>query len=293
MKILLIGNPAAGKVQGRAKIVELIQLLQQRGVRLETFLTRHPGDAKRRAYCIEPDVERLLVAGGDGTLNEVLNGLPDPSRIPLVLFPLGTSNVMAQELALANNLESIVTTLERGNIRRVDMGIIGDHRFLLFVSVGLDAMVMEKVFQIKRNRGGYSRYIFPVLKVLAHYHPPHLRITVDDFRDLKGGMVLVGNTRHYGGIFSIADRARYDSGHLDICIVPEGTFTSLARYYCAAARKKVSQDRKIHYVTGTRIRIESAEPVAVQVDGDYFGTTPVHINCKASFVPLVVPPYSV
>lgn len=293
MKILLIGNPAAGKGQGKARIGELAQLLGQRGFRLETFLTRQSGDAKRRACYIEPDVERLLVAGGDGTLNEVINGLPDPSRIPVVLFPLGTSNVMAQELALPNNLESIVTTLERGNIRRVDMGIIGDHRFLLFVSVGLDAMVMEKVLQNKRNRGGYSRYIFPVLKVLAHYHPPHLRITVDDDGDLKGGMVLVGNTRHYGGIFSIADRGRCDSGHLDICIVSKGTFTSLARYYFAAARGRVSQDRKIHYVTGTRIRIESAEPVAVQVDGDYFGTTPVHINCKTSIVPLVVPPCSI
>ena len=80
-----------------------------------------------------------------------------------------------------------------------------------------------------------------------------------------------------------------DSGHLDVCIATKGTIPSLTRCYLDAIQGKVSQGRKICYLTGTRIRIESAEPAAVQVDGDYFGTTPVLINFRASVIPLVVP----
>lgn len=289
MKVLLICNTSAGKGKGGGKISQLIRILEQKGFQTETFFTKGPGDAKSRAARIAPDVQRLIVAGGDGTLNEVLNGLPDPSRIPIALVPSGTSNVMAKETALPNKPHSIAVMLEQGAVRRLDMGTIGDRRFLLFVSVGLDAMVMKELLQCRSSRLGYRRYIMPVMKALARYHPPDLGITIDESMKLKGGMVLVGNTRHYGGILSITDKARYDSGHLDVCIVPKATIPSLARYYLAAARGRVSQERKIHYLTGKRIRIDSEEPVAVQVDGDYFGTTPVLINISASVVPLLVP----
>jgi diacylglycerol kinase (ATP) len=288
MKALLIGNPVAGKGAAKTKADKLGQILQRKGIRLETYFTESRGDAKKQASCIDPEVSRIVVAGGDGTLNEVINGLPDPSRVPIVLLPTGTSNVMAHEIGLTNELESIAHLMQYGEISRTDMGTIGEHRFLLFASAGIDANIQREVLNHGKARSGYRRYMIPVLKTLARYQPPHFRVSVDGNGDLQGGMVFVGNTRFYGGVFTITDQARCDSGHFDICVVPNGGIPSLARFYLAAACGRVSRTKNIHYHIGMQIQIKSDKPAAVQVDGDYFGTTPVLINIHPSVVPLVV-----
>ena len=147
------------------------------------------------------------------------------------------------------------------------------------------------VERIQRGRKGlgYSGYVRPVLGVLAHYRAPEIRITVDGREGLKGALVVVSNVRNYGGIFSIADRARSDSGHLDVCIFPRGTIPALCRYAFSALRGKVSSLPEVVYLTGKRVHLDSEEPVAVEVDGDYFGTTPVVIDLKPACVPILVP----
>src|SRR5204862_2064920 len=100
---------------------------------VEVYLTTGGGDAKRRAGCLEADVDRLVVAGGDGTLNEVLNGPCDPSRTPIALLPMGTANVLARELGLPREPVEIAAMIDGGAIRRLDMGLVGERRFLMVV----------------------------------------------------------------------------------------------------------------------------------------------------------------
>lgn len=288
-KVLLIGNPIAGKGKSRALIHQLVQQLERRGHPIETFVTGSAGDANRRARTIEPDFGSLVVAGGDGTLNEVLNGLRDPSRIPIALLPTGTANILAHELAIPNAPDAVVHAIERGRVRWLDMGLVGDHRFLMVVSVGLDAMVTEEVRKTRRRSLGYWGYFFPVLRGIARYRAPELRVTVDRREAFQGGFVLVSNTRNYGGVFTFADRARCDSGHFDVCVFPKGTVLALSWYYLAALRSSVSRRTDVTYVTGRRVQIESREPVTVQVDGDPFGATPVLVDLVPSAVPVVVP----
>lgn len=287
-KVLLIGNPIAGKGKSEALIRQFVQGLEQRGHQIETFLTESAGDANRRARSIEPDVGTLVVAGGDGTLNEVLNGLSDPSRIPIALLPTGTANILAHELAAPCRPEAVAHAVERGNVRWLDMGLAGGHRFLMLLSAGLDAMVTEEVRKRRGKSLGYWGYFLPVLRGLARYRVPELRVTVDERQGLRGAFVLVSNTRNYGGIFRFADRARCDSGHFDVCVFPKGTLLSLSRYYLAALLGCVSRVTDVIYVTGRRVRIESREPVAIQIDGDPFGTTPVVVDLLPGTVPIVV-----
>ena len=157
----------------------LLQGLRRRGYLVETFLTNSPGDAGRRARDIEADVDVLVVVGGDGTLNEILNGLPDPSRTPLAHLPTGTASVLGRELGLPKRAEDLIQILEGGHLRRLDMGLLGEGRFLTVASVGLDAMVTDEV---RRQRGGtlgYFGYLLPILRALQHYHPPELKVSVD------------------------------------------------------------------------------------------------------------------
>ncbi len=241
-----------------------------------------------RARSIEPDVGTLVVAGGDGTLNEVVNGLPDPSRIPIALLPLGTANILAHELGLPKKPQAVVRAVERGRVRWIDMCLVGKHRSLMLVSAGIDAMITEDVRTRRGKRLGYLGYILPILKALSRYRAPDLYVSVDGREASRGAFVVVSNTRNYGGIFTFTDRARCDSGHLDICIFPRGSLFALCWYYFAALCGSVSRKTDVDYLTGKQVRIESREPVSVQVDGDHFGNTPVLVNIVPSSVPIIV-----
>lgn len=288
MNLTLIANPAAGRGKADRKIEALARILERRGHRVELYMTRAPGDAIRRAGRVEPATAAIVVAGGDGTLNEVLNGVADPSQIPIALLPVGTANILAHELGLPDEPEEVARILDRGIIRKLDMGLAGERRFLLLVSAGFDAMVAERIQRGRRGPLGYHGYLLPILQVLARHRPPELSIAIDGQGTLKGALVVVSNVKNYGGIFTVADRARCDSGHLDVCVFPRGTMPALLRYAFAALRGKVSALPDVTYLTAKRIRIESAEAIAVEVDGDYFGTTPVVIDLKPACVPILV-----
>ena len=288
-KILLIGNPATGHRRIRHKIDEFSKQLEFRGYRPEIYLTSHAGDAMHKAFRLEPDVKTLVVAGRDGTLNEVINGLTDPSRIPIAILPTGTANVLANELGIPCDPESVAQTVTRANVQRIDMGIIGKRRFMIFVNIGIDAMITEEVFRNGKTGVGYWRYLLPVLKVLTRYRVPNITVAIDGGKNLTGGLVHIGNTRRYGGIFSISDRARCDSGLFDVCVFPRTPIFAYARYYFAATQGHLSKTKNIFYITGKEVLVKSDKPLAVQADGEYFGTTPVLIKIQPSTVPIIVP----
>jgi diacylglycerol kinase (ATP) len=289
VRILVIGNPIAGAGKAESRIRELTGALKSREHQVEIFLTRGPGDGFQRARTIGPEVERLVVVGGDGTINEVLNGLRDPSRVPLLHMAAGTANMLARDLGLPTDPGRLAELLERGGIRRIDMGIIGGRRFLLLVSTGFDAMVTE---EIRKHRGktlGYLGYARPILRVISRYRPADLEILVDRNRKLTGTNVMVLNVRHYGGYFVFSETALLDSGHFDVCVFHGRGIVDLIRYGIAGFLKRVSKLPDVTRLSCTRVSISSRKPFPVEVDGDYFGTTPVDIEIKPSAVPVVVP----
>lgn len=289
MKITVIGNPVSGGGKTKMQVEKLAQVLKLQGHPVEIFFTQAAGDAGGRASRIEPESGIVVVAGGDGTLNEVLNGMADPSRTPIALLPTGNANVLARELGLPYTPEGVAEVIDRGIVRRLDMGLLGDRRFLLLVSSGFDAMVTENIQRTRSGPLDYRGYLLPILRVLASYRVPELKITVDGQEVLKGAFVVVSNVRNYGGIFSIADKACCDSGRLDICVFPRGSIPALFRYALYALRGRVSTLAEVAYLNGSTIQIGSDKPVAVEVDGDYFGTTPVVIELRPTCVPILVP----
>ena len=151
MRVLVIGNPVSGGGRSGRLLERLVRSLEQKGHAVDVFLTEGAGEARRRAEQLEAGADRLVVVGGDGTLNEVLNGLPDPSRIPLTQLATGTANLLAHDLRLPFSVSGMTRLLENGSVRRLDMGLARDRRFLLVVSAGFDAMVTHEV---QANRSG-------------------------------------------------------------------------------------------------------------------------------------------
>ncbi len=256
---------------------------------MEVCLTARAGEAAERARSISPNLDRLVVAGGDGTLNEVLNGLPDPSQVPILPLPTGTANQLALTLQLPAGHRKLATCLEQGVSKRIDMGLAGGRRFVLLVSAGFDAKVAEEVRKCRGNTLGYAGYMVPLLRTAAAHRPARLRIVVDGREEITGCNVMVLKVRRYGGLFVFAEDASLDSGSFEICIFREGTIGWLCLYALAALTGKASDFPGLIRATGQKVRIESDEPVPIEIDGDHFGATPIDIELQPAVVPVIVP----
>jgi diacylglycerol kinase (ATP) len=291
MRILVVVNPIAGGGAAGRGAEQVARVLEDRGHAVESFATRHPEEAGERVRKRESagDLDCIVVAGGDGTVNDILNGLEDPSRTPLAHLAYGTANMLARELRIPREPGALAALVERGSCRRLDLGRAGSRRFLLVASSGFDAMVTSAVSRTRRGILGYGGYVRPIWRAVREYRSPRLRVSVDGAAPLGGALAIVSNIRNYGGILSVADRARPDSGVLDVCVFSGERVTDLVRYAFAAGVRRVSRLPDVAYRTGRRIAIEAEEPTAVQIDGDYRGTTPLRIEVEPSTVPVLSP----
>jgi YegS/Rv2252/BmrU family lipid kinase len=289
MRLALLCNPVSGRGRGRRLAPRVRERLERRGHEVELHLTRGPGDAVEWARARERPYDRILVIGGDGTLNELINGLPDPSRTPIAQLATGTANLLAHDLALPRNAAGLARLVEQGRVRRIDMGLTGERRFILVLSAGFDAAVVREIARTRSSTLGYAGYARPALRVLRDYVPPRLRVEIDGEGPVDGEMVVVSNTRNYGGLFTLADRATCDSGHFDVCVLQNASIAGVVRAGVSGLTGGLSRRDDVEYRTGRRIRIHAAEPVPVEIDGDLAGETPVEIELFPAHVPILVP----
>jgi len=291
MKVLVVANPAAGSGRGRARADALVRALEARGHAVERFATRAPGDARRRVAEAEGAVERIVAAGGDGTLNEVVNGLADPSRTPLVPLALGTANMLAGALGIPPAPEAVADLVEHGAIRRVDLGLAGRSRFLGVAGVGFDAMVTEVVRRTRKGPLGYRGYAMPILRTLRSYRAPRLRVRLDGGRPSRCGFVIVAKLPNYGGLFAVTPDAKPDSGRLGVCLFRDASFLGLVRIVWPSWRGTLAarSDCIVASATHVSITADGPTPVPVQLDGDAWGHAPVEITIEPAVVPMLVP----
>lgn len=289
MRLLIIANPIAGLGHARKRVEELKRLLVCNGGRLEIFFSEKPGEASDRAARINNDFDRIIVVGGDGTLNEVINGLVDPSAVPLVYAPAGTANMLARELGIPSRSSDLADLVENGAIKRIDMGVASGRRFLLVAGVGFDSFVTMYVRSIRAKTLGYRGYIKPVLNAGKKYHPANLKIWVDEQGPISGQMIMILKTRYYGGIFVFADDARPDSGLFHVRIFPSATKSAILKYGIMGLARKISVLNDVVSMKGKKLRIEAESPAPLQLDGDHAGWTPVDMELFPAVVPIIVP----
>jgi YegS/Rv2252/BmrU family lipid kinase len=289
VKVLVIANPIAGGGKAREQAEALESELVARGHSVEIFLTEKAGDGAERAGRIGPDVDCIVSVGGDGTLNDVINGLPDGNQVPITQLPSGTANILAHELGFPTEPRSTADLIDTGEVHHIDMGLVGDRRFLMVVSVGFDAMVTQYILKNRGGKLGYRGYVRPILEVLKDYVPAKLAVTVDDELPVACEGVIASSTRNYGGLFKIAGDARPDSGKLHVCIIEKASLKDIIQLGIAGLMRGVAKHRGVDYRTGSRVAIRAEEPAPVEIDGDYAGTTPIDIELRPGAIPILVP----
>ncbi len=289
MNVSLIVNPSAGN-KTLGSIYEIESLLSREAV-LKTFITRKRGDAFEYAKnnC---DSDRIIVSGGDGTFNEVLNGLLSaenisPAGIPLALIPTGTANVLAKELKIPEDIKKATELALTGTARKIALGRINGRYFTLMAGIGFDG---ETVLSVRRNFlkqiSGKAAHIAAGLKVLMKYDPSLIKIKTPAC-ELTGYTVVIGNAGNYGGNFSVTPHASITEPLLDVCVFKSRSRRDLLRFIIGALRRKHLSFDDVSYFKTTEAEIVSDGKVHVQTDGDYFGTLPARIDVVQDAVSIV------
>ncbi|WP_420402637.1 diacylglycerol/lipid kinase family protein [Nisaea sp.] len=296
--VVVIYNPKAG--QRRYPLFSsVIAGLKARGVAATILETGARGDAEafarhaRQHSLMHTDdaPDAVVAAGGDGTINEVVNGMSG-GDLPLAILPLGTANVLAAEIGLAVSPETIAETIWRGPAISVRLGDVNGHRFSLMAGVGLDADVVASVDGKVKAWLGKGAYVLTTLHQLATYRPHYYRVAID--RDTyRAASVVVAKAHYYGGTFVCAPDARLDEDMLHVCLFERAGRWNAIRYAgnMMAGRLPRAAGYRIIQTRSVSIWAEegaySGDPV--QADGDIVTNLPASISLPSAPLRLVVP----
>ena len=289
--IVIISNPAARKSSVR-KIQTAAALLSKKGCTPEIFLTEKRGDAEHLAQkAAEKQPFLVIAAGGDGTINEVINGLVW-SDIPLAVLPLGTTNVLAKELAIPEDIEGAVATALSKTPKKVCLGKVvflhGTEQitryFCLMAGIGFDGKAVLGVNQSLKKISGKAAYVMSGLKNFLSYRPEKLILNIEG-KEYAGYCVVVGNARKYGGNFMVTPDSNLFHPCLYTCIFEGEKRSDLLRYVYGVIRGRHLKQKDITYLKADHIEIIGH--AHIQIDGDYLGTAPATISVVKDAVRLV------
>ena len=265
----IIFNPKARSEKSR----DLASVLREVAPEARLLMTTGPGDARRLATDAAREGYRIVAAaGGDGTVNEVANGLAG-SESALGVLPIGTMNVFAKEHNLPDNLDEAWANIRAGNLREIDLLAANGTHFIQLAGVGLDAQVVkETTWESKKNLGPLS-YLISAAQIAART-PPKLIIEAGG-KISEGSFVLIGNGRYYGAKIVLFPKARVDDGLLDVLIFKNIGYLDIAKYIAGVLVGRHTGMEGVEYFQVSEATVRSAEEVPVEVDGELSGALPV------------------
>ncbi len=239
--------------------------------------TSGPGDAEALAErAVQQGYTTIVAAGGDGTLNEVVNGIAE-SGVTLGVLPVGTMNVFALELGIPSDIRKAWKVITDGHTRQVDLAKANEHYFVQLAGIGIDAQIVSETdWEMKKNFGPLS-YVFTGVNLLGRT-PPALKIIPEKGKAISGCFVLVGNGRYYGGPCEIFKGGRIDDGMLDVYVFQKMSHFDIIRYLQGILTQSHDRFPDVKTLRLRKVRVESAERVPVEVDGELLGTVPVEFT---------------
>jgi diacylglycerol kinase (ATP) len=220
-RVLIIYNPAAGPLFGRymrkRRFANVSAILSGLGCKVTDQITKRAGDAEALGRMADPaEVDVVVAAGGDGTVNEVVNGLIG-RKLPLGIIPLGTANLVAMEIGLSLRSQDIASTIAEGALLYCHPGLANERHFMMMAGVGFDAHVVETVSLTLKKIFGKGAYIWTtILRIIFHF--PEKYLILVGGRSIPAASVVVGRGRFYGGRFSCTPDARLDRTTLQVCV---------------------------------------------------------------------------
>jgi diacylglycerol kinase (ATP) len=283
-KVCIIFNPAA---RG-GKAISLYAELKELAGPIPIFPVAERDSIQELAASLaKQGYDHIVAAGGDGTINGVINGIR-ATDVLLSVLPLGTMNVFAYELGIrSSQLKKCWEMIRLGRPKTVDLALADQKCFVQLAGVGLDAMTVQATDLEMRKTIGPVSYLLSAAKVIAR-PAPSLRLRFEDGSESGGCFMLIGNGRFYGGPFSLFRDARNDDGLLDLLIFQHQSYLDIFRYLQGVLIGNHTDLPDIEYRQVPSVQVISEEPVPLELDGDVAGSTPVHFQIAPKKLQVVV-----
>jgi len=295
VKRLLITNPNAG--QGRPErrketIRQFCALMKERGFDVEVRSTTGPNDAARlAAEAAREGFREVIVSGGDGTINEVLQGLVG-TGVRMAVWPGGTANVLGIELHLPRRVERLVEVIAESRVVRARVACVhdretGDQRyFLLMAGIGFDAAIVDRVKPALKKRVGKAAFWYSGLENFALWRPREFVLEIDGQQHIATFAAL-GKTPRYGGNLAITPRARLDYPHFEVCVIHSVHRLRFLKLLPFVMLGGIPERMKgISYLQASHVRA-TGEGVLAQIDGELIGSLPMTFAMTSHVIEVV------
>jgi len=302
MKIRLIINPYAGIQKKRISKIkenlflekenktekEIMNFFKKVNLKIDVKRTKKAEHATSIARDSK-EYNTIIVAGGDGTINEVINGIKN-FKTKIGIIPLGSENVMAKELNIPLKLKKACEIILKGKTKEVDIGVANKKRFIFVSGIGFDAKAISNIRPKLKQLIGKHSYTVAGFKTLFEHQPKELNIKIDNEKEIiKGYFAVVSNTKKYGGNLLITPDAKIDDGFLDLCVFKNKDVLSMMIYLLSARVGQIKSITGIKHYKIKSAKITSKEKVLFHRDAEIGGTTPVNISILPKRIRLFVP----
>lgn len=300
---LLIHNPNAGNGgHGRRNLLdEARRIFAAGGIHTELAETTKAGDATEIAQRANEEGRQLVIAcGGDGTLNEIVNGLAGQAnghRVPLALLPGGTANVLAKELDLPWDIPNAAEMLVRGEVREIPLGLATPLNepakrkyFLSVAGAGADGMIVYSIDLELKARVGILAYWWQGAREALRYKFQHFRVTAGG-KEIDSSLVVVGRTKHYGGPFKITTDADLYEDQFELMTLTTRSGLRYLSYLPTLWIGKLRGTEGVHFWKADQVLCEPLDdsPIYAQVDGEPLARLPVEFKIVPRALKLLVP----
>ena len=292
---ILISNPKTGRYASRRlrPIEETLSQLRALGIDAELKLTTRPHEATEiAARAARNGSSDVIVAGGDGTINEAIQGLAG-TKARLAIIPRGTANVLALELGLPLDERQAAVVAARGKSRRIHLGLAIDEttnaqrHFALMAGIGLDASIVRRVQPSLKKRIGKGAFWVSGLSHLASWSPHPFTLEIDG-REYPATFAAVGKAPRYGGDLAITPGARLDRPEFEVCIINTSSRFRYLRLLSYALREGIPRHKPgVQFIKTTRVLGRGNAPV--QIDGELIGSLPMRFEIAPNSLEVIVP----
>ena len=293
-KTFIIVNPAAARGKTRTRWAQLEGVLRAAGIHFDSALTQAPGHATELAAQAEQQgYDMVACMGGDGTLNEVVNGLMASAAPPaLAIIPCGTGSDFARALKLPHTPPDIVHLLQHGTPQAIDVGLVScqhagkvsQRHFINIAGVGFDGDVSEQMNRTSK-RGGSLAYFANVFKVLGRYQNKRVAVYIktaegEQFIEGKFNSIVIANGQYFGGGMWVAPQASWCDGLFDVVLIGDVSRAEFVATFPRIYRGTHLTHPKVKLLRATEVRIEPHphEHALLQAEGELFGAAPATVR---------------
>ena len=271
----LIFNPSSGTgTKSHQDVSGVVREFENAGIDITPSPTEPEGSVVQQVRELMRQSPDLLVCwGGDGTINEVVNGM-FPSKVPLGILSGGTANLLVKEMRIPTGLQRAIRVIGEGKTRSITVGQANQRFFVLMAGIGFDSEIVKNVDWNVKRKWGKLAFGFAALSTISKYEFPQLSIRIDG-QEKECVFAVICNAREYAAHFVLTPQANISDDYFYACLFKQPGFSNILQYMFHAAQGKLSNLQSVEILQCTEIEASGFGEIPVQADGELIGSLPM------------------